>query len=159
MKSKFLFFLGGIILVLSLLPLMRSKPPSIPWTRNAETAFTRAEKDGKAVVAYLYTDWCGYCRQMDNTTFKDPDLIQQLSGQFTWLRLNPEKEEAGRSLQQRFGVSGFPTVLILNSNGRELDRIQGYVPASRFLIMMQSLLNNDQEIVLSPTPLKEGDPS
>ena len=146
MKSKFLFFFGGIILLLALLPLMRSRPPALPWTADTDAAFIKAEKDGIDVIIYLYTDWCGYCRQMENTTFQDPELVKKLSDQFAWLRLNPEKDQAGRDLQRRFRVSGFPTVLILDSRGNELNRIQGYVPPSRFNASLQLLLEEQQRI-------------
>jgi len=146
MKSKFLFFVGAVILLLALLPLMRSRPQALPWTENANSAFNRAEKNDVAIVAYLYTDWCGYCRQMENTTFKDPDLISQLSEEFAWLRLNPETDQAGQSLQQKFMVSGFPPVLILDTRGNELDRIQGYVPPSRFIASLQLILRDSQKI-------------
>jgi thioredoxin-related protein len=140
MKSKQLYILGGILIFLALLPLMRTRPPVIPWTSNLESAFETATKNNVAVIAYLYTDWCGYCRQMDNTTFKDPALIDQISSEFAWLRLNPEKSPDGQRLQRRFGVSGFPTVLVLDSEGNELTRIQGFVPPARFLASLRFLM-------------------
>jgi len=141
-NNRFLFFLGGLLLLLALLPLMRIRPPALPWTSDPESAFSRADREGVAVVAYLYTDWCGYCRQMDSTTFQDPDLIKGLSDRFTWLRLNPEKDPVGRRLQRKFGINGFPTVLILDSKGDELDRIQGFIPASRFRASLEVLLQS-----------------
>jgi len=132
MKTKVLFALGLALLVLALLPLFRAPGTSIEWQSSPAEAYGLAAKKGLPVLVFLYTDWCTYCRQMDQTTFSDPGVVSQMAADFVWLRLNAETDPEGIRLQRRFFVSGFPTLLILNSSGGEIDRLQGYVPPQHF---------------------------
>ena len=132
MKTRVLFALALALLLLALLPLLRAPHASIEWQSSPQQAFDRAAEEGLPVLVFLYTDWCTYCRQMDQTTFSDPEVVRQVAADYVWLRLNAETDPAGARLQQQFFVAGFPTVLILDSKGREIDRLQGYVPPHQF---------------------------
>ena len=54
------------------------------------------------------------------------------------VKLNAEQE--GSQAAARFGVSAYPTLLFLNSSGREVGRIPGYVGAEDFLHELQGIL-------------------
>ena len=41
-------------------------------------------------MVWIHTDWCRYCEQMRNTTFKNENLVDRLSEQFYFLSLNAE---------------------------------------------------------------------
>jgi thioredoxin-related protein len=150
MKSKTLFILAGLLLVLSLLPLLRTAEKTdggdISWFRDVPGAFENAKAEDRNVVLFLYTDWCGYCRQMDSTTFVDPAVTGELGERFTWLRLNAETDREGAERRERYGVTGFPTIMLLTADDEEIDRIPGYVPPDRFRSMVL-------EMVESPTSL------
>lgn len=118
----------------------------IQWHSSTEDALAEVAGGKQAVVTFLYTDWCGYCRQMDQTTFQDPTVIDQLGSNYSWLRLNAETDPAGAEMRQRFGVSGFPTVLILDEGGDEIDRVQGYVPAPQFIEAVQGSINSPTSV-------------
>jgi thiol:disulfide interchange protein len=133
MKGRLLFFLGAVLLLLALLPLLRFGPNSIPWTVDASRAFSQARELNQPVLVFLYTDWCTYCRQMDQETFRDRELIRQMASEYVWLRLNAETDPEGIQMQRDFRVGGFPTLLILDSRRREIDRLEGYLPAARFV--------------------------
>jgi thioredoxin-like negative regulator of GroEL len=133
MKSKLLFLLGAGILLLATLPFLRSRPTSILWYTTTVKAFDEAREGEKPVLTFLYTDWCGYCRQMDSTTFTDSSVIEELGDRVIWLRLNAETDEEGVRLARKFQVSGYPTLLLLDPEGDEIDRLQGFMPPERFL--------------------------
>jgi len=148
-KSKFLFVLGSLILVVALVSCdQRSQLESsgIQWHTDPESAFAEAADGKQAVLTFLYTDWCGYCRQMDQSTFQDPAVIGQLGSEYAWLRLNAETDPAGAEMRQRFGVSGFPTVLILDEGGDEIDRLQGFVPAPQFVQVVEESLSSPNSV-------------
>lgn len=142
MRVKILFALALAMLALALAPLFRAPEQPIDWQSSPERAFAEASQEGLPVLVFLYTDWCTYCRQMDQTTFSDPVVIRQMSNSYIWLRLNAETDPFGIRMQQRFLVSGFPTLLILDSRGREIDRLQGYVPPQHFPQAVQALLSS-----------------
>ena len=132
MKSKLLFGFALVLLFLAVLPLFRASGGSIDWHSRSQSAFDEASETDQQVLVFLYTDWCTYCRQMDQTTFRDRSVLNQMADDYVWLRLNAETDPDGVKMQRKFFVSGFPTLLILDSNGREIDRLQGFIPPSRF---------------------------
>jgi thiol:disulfide interchange protein len=142
MRVKTLFALAFVLLLLALAPLFRAPQKPIAWRTSPERAFSEAAEEDLPVLVFLYTDWCTYCRQMDQTTFSDPEVVNRMSTDYVWLRLNAETDPYGVRMQQRFLISGFPTLLILDSSGREIDRLQGYIPPQHFPEAVRSSLSS-----------------
>ena len=130
--SVLLTLLGIAMIVFVAYNLYESVPNRLGWEFDYEAALGEAQSRDQFVLAYLYTDWCSYCKKMDSETFRDSDLIDEMSDSYVWLRLNAEKQEDGVLLQKRFGITGYPCTIIMDQNGTEVDRIQGYVPVGRF---------------------------
>ena len=85
------------------------------------------------MVIDFYADWCIPCKELDALTFSDERVIKEM-GRFTnykvdMTKMTPENED----LRKRFNVIGMPTVLIIDSQGKELNRITGFVNADDFL--------------------------
>jgi len=106
------------------------------WETGWEKALDRAKKEKKVVLVDFYADWCVWCRRLDATTYKDPDVVRFIGTNLIPVKLDVEARE-GRRLAERYGVDGLPTILIVGANGSELGRIPGYMPASRFLETVQ----------------------
>ena len=104
----------------------------VRWITDWETALSRARKENKVVVVDFYADWCVWCRRLDSTTYRDPSVVRFLAKHTVPLKLDVEASP-GRSLANRYGVEGLPTIVILGADGTELGRIPGYMPAGRFL--------------------------
>jgi thioredoxin-related protein len=121
----------GFLAIMSL-PKLTSKADAIPWEGDYGAALEKANTAGQLVVVYLYTDWCGFCRKMDRETFEDEKLIEEMAERYVWVRLNAETQDEGARLRREMGVSGFPTTLLLNGKGEELDRLEGFIPPSGF---------------------------
>ncbi|HEY6438290.1 MAG TPA: cytochrome c biogenesis protein CcdA, partial [Ignavibacteriaceae bacterium] len=121
--------------VFSLIP---SETNSVEWKPFTEDAL--AEISGRGVVIDFYADWCIPCKELDALTFSDPDVIE-LSKEFETYKadmtksLSPEVE----NIRERFKIVGVPTVLILNSNGEEVERITGFVNAKEFHEIISSV--------------------
>jgi thioredoxin-related protein len=49
------------------------------------------------------------------------------------LKLDAENSDDGRRLVKKFKVTGYPTVVILNHRGEEINKIIGYLPADKYL--------------------------
>jgi thioredoxin-related protein len=50
-----------------------------------------ANQTPKKVLIYVTTSWCGWCKKMKETTFKDPSLIDYLNKNFHLVKLNGEE--------------------------------------------------------------------
>ena len=115
-------------------------PAVIPWRPDFEQALADGQDWGKPVLTYLYTDSCTYCKQMEATTFQDPLLVEEMRDQYVWIKLNAETDPTGSQLRERFAVSSYPTILVTDYDGSEIDRLNGYVQASDFKQRIESFV-------------------
>jgi thioredoxin-related protein len=140
-------FLSGILLVLVI---NISSPESfgqekIRWYTMDEVQKVHADSPKKIFVD-VYTDWCGWCKKMDATTFQDPRIIKQLNSNFYAVKLNAEGMEditfkdrtyqfvpQGRrgyhELAAAFlnGKLSYPTTVYLDENMNLIQPIPGYL--------------------------------
>jgi thiol:disulfide interchange protein len=101
----------------------------IAWHRDIRRAAEVAQSEGKVIVVDVYTDWCGWCKKMDNIIYSDPTIVA-LSKQQVFVKLNAEDRGQGQSFAQEMGVSGYPTTIVLDGQGRVLDVAQGYIASA-----------------------------
>jgi thiol-disulfide isomerase/thioredoxin len=103
----------------------------------------QAAADGgkRFVLVDFYTTWCGPCKKLDETTWKDQEVRGWLSKEAVCLKVDAEKEE---TLAGKFRVNVYPTVLLLRPDGTEIDRLVGYRDAKTFLAdAREALAGND----------------
>jgi thiol:disulfide interchange protein len=98
----------------------------IQWQGDLRRAQQIARSDGKLIVADVYTDWCGWCKKMDETIYSDPTIVG-LSRQEVFLKVNAEDRGQGQQFARQMGVSGYPTTIVLDSTGRVLAAKSGYM--------------------------------
>ena len=100
------------------------------FTGDFEAAAAVAAASETLVVMDFYTDWCTWCKRLDQDTFSDAAVQAELAG-FVAMKVNAEK--GGRALAKRFKINSYPTVVFTNSAGVEVDRIVGYLPPDGFI--------------------------
>lgn len=86
-------------------------------------------------VVYFRAGWCSYCKKMENGTFRDKRVIQELS---KYGRVFADSKEAGK-LFSRFGIRGMPTTVVLNAECKEKGRIRGYNDPDEFLEKLRAI--------------------
>jgi thioredoxin-related protein len=65
----------------------------IKWMTWNEAVDANA-KQPKKIFVDVYTDWCGWCKRMDQTTFKDSSVVAFMSEYFYAVKLNAEQKES-----------------------------------------------------------------
>lgn len=107
------------------------------WKTDYETAMAEAKSAGKPVlVDFTGSDWCGWCIKLDEETFDKEAFKEFAAKNLVLLELDfPNKKEQSaevkkknQELSEKFKVQGFPTLLLLNADGKELARQVGYLP-------------------------------
>jgi thiol-disulfide isomerase/thioredoxin len=91
---------------------------------------TAADGGKRFVLVDFYTVWCGPCKKLDETTWKDQDVRDWLSKQAVCLKVDAEKDEL---LANKHRINVYPTLLLLRPDGSEIDRLVGYRDAKTFL--------------------------
>jgi TolA-binding protein len=125
---------------------LNARPVKITWERDYERAIERAKAEKKLIVADLFTDWCVLCKKMDAETYANPELNKNLAEKYVWLKLNTETEEDGIRLQKEFAIFMYPTTLVLDEDGEEVDRIEQFLSATAFSEAVVSLSNNPDSL-------------
>jgi thiol:disulfide interchange protein len=113
-----------------------AEPSAIQWLTSYEVALRTAEDEGRPVMIDFYTDWCGWCKRLDAETYVDKQVVAA-SGDFVSLKINADLE---RPVAARYNITGFPTILFIDSRGNEVHRVVGYRPAQVFLGEMTTAL-------------------
>lgn len=101
------------------------------------TAKTKAGTEGKLFFLDFYADWCMPCKWMDQTTFRDNRIAGVMNDNYVAIKLDIDKVE-GFELKNKYEVQYLPTILIFNSKGKLIDRIEETMPANRLLAILES---------------------
>ncbi|MDR7102703.1 thioredoxin family protein [Croceicoccus sp. BE223] len=101
----------------------------IAWRQgDVEDALAEAKETGKPVLLYWGAVWCPPCAQMKSTLFKDPAFIAKTQD-FIPVYLDGDTEGA-QKWGEHFGASGYPTVIALSPDGKEITRLSSATMAS-----------------------------
>ena len=108
----------------------KNPPPSaIEWKTSLDEAFNAAPDSGWHVIADFYTDWCKWCKIQDESTFTDSRVIA-MTRRFVFARVNAEVDTLNA---RKYGVNGYPTVIIFDKSGVEVDRLIGCLRPEEFV--------------------------
>ena len=89
-----------------------------------EKALEKAKVGNKLVFVDTYTSWCMPCKYMANTIFPQKEMGDFLNSRFVCVKYNTEEGE-GSEIMKRYGISAFPTFLILTPDGEVRHKIVG----------------------------------
>lgn len=84
-----------------------------------DQALLQSKASGQPILANLSAVWCPTCRMLEESIFSDPEINAYVRQNYIFTRLEYESE-AGQSFSKKYGLTGFPHVLILDGQGRVL---------------------------------------
>ena len=148
MQKLTLFFLSACVILFSSAEKPARDSRQIRWMTLNEAA-TQLQHAKKPVLIDLYTDWCGWCKVMDQKTFTNENLIQYVEEKFYPVKINAESKDAilwkGKTYQfnRNYRVNDFtmyvtqgrlefPTTVVIPSDGTDPQAIPGYLETKDF---------------------------
>ena len=104
----------------------KAKTPTnkIVWRTDLAVALKESRKSGKPIFIDVYTDWCGPCKMLDDTVYRDKAFIKE-SREWIMVKINPEKSSAGAKVAEKYKVTGFPTLIFTDSSGKQVHSFSG----------------------------------
>ncbi|RXJ85593.1 thiol:disulfide interchange protein [Arcobacter sp. CECT 8985] len=107
--------------------------------KNIEELNQAIKNSSKPVILDFYADWCVACKELEEVTFKNKEVISKLKN-FTLLKAdvtNNTKDD--KELQKKFGIFGPPGIIFWDKNNNEIKvaKIIGYKNPAEFLRILQ----------------------
>ena len=98
---------------------------SIAWQSYSEDNLAEAGRAGKPVFIDSFADWCIPCRELDNRTFNQPEVIAA-SRDFVMLKADlTRRTDPVEAFYRKYAVRGVPTLIFLKPDGTELTELRG----------------------------------
>ncbi|WP_418181119.1 protein-disulfide reductase DsbD [Aliarcobacter lanthieri] len=149
--SKVIIILGVILFVGAVSGTTNPLKPldkftsGVAMTQNDELKFTyikniaeledALKKSSKPVILDFWASWCVSCKELDEITFKDSEVVEKLKN-FTLLKADvTQNSDDDKALQKRFGVVGPPALIFWDKDKNEVKsaKIVGYKNPKEFL--------------------------
>lgn len=131
------------------------KPP-IHWT-TIENTNTALQVQPKKIFIDVYTDWCGWCKKMDATTFADSSVAVFMNQHFYPVKFNAESKDSVTFANRLFvnenpaknrnphqlaiallnGKMSYPSYAFLNEEGKMITIAPGYMNVDQFMIILK----------------------
>jgi len=148
---RILTALAGALIIMSLVTLsgcgkkeapVPIGPAKIDFATSYDQALKLAQEKNQKILIDFYTDWCTWCKKLDTETYVDT-MVVSMSGNIVFTKINAEVDTA---TARKYSVKAYPTIVLLNSDGTEIDRIAGFLPGPDFVETVNNYLNDIQTL-------------
>ena len=137
------------------------------WTVNMDFAKKIAkEKDLNLLILFTGSDWCHWCKKLNEEVFSQDEFQQDVVKQFVPVKLDfpsavkfPEEiRKSYEAEMKKYGVRGYPTVVLTDCEGNAFA-VCGYQPggAEGYLTLLNNLVDGKKELEAKVAELKDGD--
>jgi thiol:disulfide interchange protein DsbD len=92
--------------------------------QDLEGALAKAKAENKVVLVDIYAEWCAQCHELDEKTWPDPAINAWIAANAVAISIDTDKVRP--DLAAKLGIRSYPTVLVLDADGKELRRILGF---------------------------------
>jgi thioredoxin-related protein len=124
------------------------------WLIDLPKAVEQAKKENKIVLAdFTGSDWCPWCIRLHEEVFSKPDFAAYAKRNLVLVTIDfphnkpqpAEVKKVNAALAEKYSIEGFPTVLVLDGNGKVLDRLN-YEPGGPkpFVAKIEALKKNSK---------------
>lgn len=124
--------------------LFNSDKTSINWLNYDE----KDNKDKDYLLIYFSANWCNLCRDLENNTYKDKDVIEEITRDFTPIKVDLSKVSNSSYYISKYNISKLPFIIFFNKKSNTLlkNKITGFVEPEYFLKELKEVKINEKRI-------------
>lgn len=109
----------------------------VQWMTDLPAAQKKAKEEKKLVLMdFTGSDWCGWCIKLNKEVFNTKEFEDYAKDNLVLVELDfpskkkqsAELKKANTALKEKYGANGFPTIVVLNSEGKQVWKQTGYMP-------------------------------
>ncbi|MEZ4937938.1 MAG: DUF255 domain-containing protein [Crocinitomicaceae bacterium] len=137
-----------------------SEPPAgeVDWM-TFEQAIQKNQSNKRYIFIDLYTDWCGWCKRMDATTFKESEVVTFMNEHFYSVKFDAEQKEDVKYKDQTFkfvaagkngihqlaytlldGQLSYPSFVVLDKQEKRVTVLKGYMDKASLLAKLKVIV-------------------
>lgn len=121
-------YLKSILSLFAFLLLSLTSQAADGWLTDIDQALKQAKAENKNVlVKFTGSDWCPPCQMIQKAVFSKKEFQEKASKKFVlciidYPKADPKISQKNKPLTKKYNVKGFPTMLLLDSEGKEFNR-------------------------------------
>ena len=104
-----------------------------------EKAKAEALENDQLIFIDAHTSWCGPCKKMAATSFKNAEVGELFNEKFINLKIDCELDADGPEIARMYKVKAYPTLLIIDGTGKLIKQVVGFQTEDRLISLANSV--------------------
>ncbi|MFH1573612.1 MAG: thioredoxin family protein, partial [Acidobacteriota bacterium] len=129
--------LSLLLQVLFVVPLLSQ----VAWVPRLDEALRLASAESKLIVVDVAASWCPPCQKMAREVYPSREFAE-FSRTQVFMLVDAEKDSEGVLISSRYNVRSYPTILVLDTAGKEIDRLTGRRGTETLIRDLQAIFDN-----------------
>ena len=115
--------------------LLQAGAGELQWNTDLAKAQAQAKKENKLVMLdFTGSDWCGWCIKLNKDVFSTQEFADYAKKNLVLVEVDfprhkelaADQKKANQALQEKYKIEGYPTIIVLNPEGKKLGDL-GYM--------------------------------
>jgi thiol-disulfide isomerase/thioredoxin len=108
----------------------------VAWFHDLYEAHKVSAATGRPMLIVFGAEWCHYCRELDSTTLKNPEMVSYISSNFVPVHLDADKD---KRVAQILKAKPIPCTVVLGPNADLMGRTFGCQDVQHYFVELEKM--------------------